>query len=258
MKKNKGFTLIELLVVIAIIAILAAMLLPALSRAREQARRAVCMGNLKQLGLILNMYAQDYRQFFPNYQVDDAQYSESKDVNRSLSLLTGRPRHPDHGVETYRYVNDMNLFICPSSSDVPYPPTDERHGMLRAQSTQAVSVGQCSYAYAMNLHLQTNANTAIMADGKAGFAQYHTEPNFRWDGATAAAEANMLHLLPLHNHGTAGVNVLYVHGNVAWVPASPVDGQRYSLIPLDAVPNQISQSPYRLRDLHTSSTAANY
>ena len=63
--KRKGFTLIELLVVIAIIAILAAMLLPALSQAREKARAARCTANLKQLALAIHMYAQDNNDYLP-------------------------------------------------------------------------------------------------------------------------------------------------------------------------------------------------
>jgi prepilin-type N-terminal cleavage/methylation domain-containing protein/prepilin-type processing-associated H-X9-DG protein len=64
-RRRTGFTLIELLVVIAIIAILAAILFPVFARAREQARRSVCVSNMKQIGLSMGMYLQDYDEVFP-------------------------------------------------------------------------------------------------------------------------------------------------------------------------------------------------
>jgi len=66
---RRGFTLVELLVVIAIIAILAAILFPVFARAREAARSASCRSNLKQIGLAINMYRQDYDETMP-FQVN--------------------------------------------------------------------------------------------------------------------------------------------------------------------------------------------
>lgn len=197
-RHKSGFTLIELLVVITIIAILAAMLLPALKNAREKARTSTCLNNLKQMGAAVYLYLQDWDERFLPY------------------LITTSPWTPDPWTQKIYpvYVKNAQIFVCPSH---------------RWKSTADV----CSYAYnnrlggsydPWSLTGATNpkpfplsiitrpSQVALFMDsgwGPPGTSGIISNPN-------STESFNILWDYPDSHRHSGGMNIGFVDGHVRW------------------------------------------
>ena len=159
MQKKKGFTLIELLVVIAIIAILAAILFPAFARARENARRASCQSNMKQMGLGLVQYLQD----------NDEQYPSNPNATVGTGAqLIGWP------AAISPYVKSYQLFQCPSDSGSPAAANSTDYGANglligadgAAGQSEAVLLGSALTVLTFEI-TQTEIATSMIASAPA-------------------------------------------------------------------------------------------
>jgi len=222
-----AFTLIELLVVISIIALLISILLPALSRARENAKRTVCGSNLRQLGIGFAQYAEDFEGWFPAKPKagdPDATVPELATVQQSGTpnpMGTGwglqfagmirdivERAHTHDGSPDGKYVADPKILICPSdtsgnryssNTQMPVKPASD---IARIVSDNTAIEKNYSYMYVALWRNDDRADFFMMGD-----------ESDKIDNATNSLTG----LTTEDNHGRRGINAMFVDTHVEWI-----------------------------------------
>jgi len=216
-KSNKqAFTLIELLVVIAIIAILASILFPVFARARENARRASCQSNLKQIGLGMMMYVQDYdEKYMGSSRSCNGTPADCGTVGATVSSLWMYELQP--------YTKSVQLFVCPSDS-VGISTTDPATGLWKYSGSE--SYGMVGY---WNTSLTTPANTypfsrASLAsiDDPAGTimicdSDYYVARGYEPYNSSSPSASTVDNTRAIAVRHLDGTNFLWADGHVKWL-----------------------------------------
>jgi prepilin-type N-terminal cleavage/methylation domain-containing protein len=190
--RRRGFTFIEIMVVIAVIGILMGLLLPAVYRCIDEARRLKCKNNLANLGRVVFLYAHDYENNLPYY---------GPEPNNSLGLL-----YPDY-TDT-----DPRLFRCPLDS-TPVPTTIDM--TLTGDDVRGVNGAQMSYdSTRLALKLRDDASADVQIEGLPFTSG--TPLIWDWYGGLGPNEGTPEEQA-LNNHRFKGGNVLYKSTAVRWV-----------------------------------------
>ena len=193
-QRRHGFTLIELLVVIAIIAILASILFPVFSKAREKARQAGCASNIRQISLAIQMYAEDYDETYP-----------------LMSYPAGNSGNKYWYQAIYPFIQSTKIFACPDDSSTMMPGDQ-----YTADGIWVSNKLKNSYAY--NYQLKGVTMAAV------------TSPSdlfMNWDASTASVDTDNLPetnnryrtVVPIH---TGGDNYAFADGHVKWCSRASV------------------------------------
>lgn len=222
-RPKSGFTLIELLVVIAIISILAAILFPVFARARENARRASCMSNLKQIGLGILQYTQDYDERYPpNINVSNfATVQTDPTMPGSIFTVNDPSGSPKGHFLTwmdfiYPYVRSTQIFVCPSApTATPTPPSYGYSGGIGGYLKYAftgISVPPIRTAAAL-AELLRPAEGIMVVDDNFAYSWYANPSDYGNSARSASAASNVIVAPHL-----SGGNICYADGHVKWQP----------------------------------------
>ncbi|RYX85947.1 DUF1559 domain-containing protein [bacterium] len=219
-QSKSAFTLIELLVVIAIIAILAAILFPVFARARENARKASCMSNLKQIGLGLMQYSQDYDEKFPN----NGQYGTGSTGNNYATNNNGNWMR---GVQPY--IKSWQIFLCPSATT---------GGGLAPNGNSDTNYFQNAVVLGRSMAAIQSSSTLIWAHEYAfrsdiGFCRPHSFPddqpapyNGNYNGWIEAPGGTDYKYDKIHFDGG---NLLFCDGHVKWRRQDTIIAREFGL-----------------------------
>jgi prepilin-type N-terminal cleavage/methylation domain-containing protein len=215
--QQRGFTLIELLVVIAIIGILAAILFPVFARARENARRASCMSNVKQIGLGFMQYTQDYDEKFPTalYCVEWSSDYSSRTIDTDPAKPSGVYKVSSGGTANhwvswmdaiFPYVKSTQLFRCPSATGAASVPS---YGYNRRVSLSGLST-TCTGGIAL-AQIQRPSEIVLTMDYHVSYGIYANPTEY----CGSFSDPSSTHYLEAFPHFSGGV-VNFTDGHAKW------------------------------------------
>ncbi len=205
---RSAFTLLEILVVIAIIGLLAAILFPVFSRARENARRASCQSNLKQLGLAVLQYVGDYDERMPGSSANDSK----------VTLIWKRLEPYLTRIEPDPTFKGSQIIVCPSA----VPASTSTYGYNFSPLCTNPDVGCRSIA-----QIAAPAQTVLFSDSRSTAVRDFIYPPNYWklntdvDGGTSFGGNDFGEVTPRHFDGT---NITWCDGHVKWHKIEQING----------------------------------